>query len=147
MIFCSNCNQQLDDNLKFCPACGKEVNPDAPAVVVESTPEYQTYEQPNYQQPQQPYGVVPGKGAATAALVLGIVAIVFSYVALVGLVSGIVGLVMTSTAKKEGFVGGMATAGLICSIVGTILAALGTVACFSVGCFGCIAATTSPWYW
>ena len=76
---------------------------------------------------------VPGKGAATGALVLGIVGLV---VALfingpVGLVAGIVGLVMASKAKKEGFSGGIQTAGFVLSILAVVFGALGLVACIA----------------
>lgn len=57
---------------------------------------------------------VPGKGAATGALVLGIV-----------------GLVMASKAKKEGFSGGIQTAGFVLSILAVVFGALGLVACIA----------------
>lgn len=77
--------------------------------------------------------VQPGKGKAVASLVLGIIALVCSLFGLIGsiigLVCAIVGLVLASGAKKEGFVGGMATAGLVCSIIGLILCAVTFIAC------------------
>ena len=62
---------------------------------------------------------------AVAGLVLGIVSIVFSFIYIwIGLASGIVGIVLStkglnSTTKKN-----MATAGLVCSIIGTSLSGL-----------------------
>jgi len=144
MNICPNCNGQVEENVKFCTACGQEVvsaEATTAEVIVESALENQTYAPPQYQQTYQQPGVEPGKNAAIAALVLGIVAVVFSYVAILGLVAGIIGLIMASNAKKEGFTGGMATAGFICAIVGTILAALGTIACISCSCFACIGAS------
>lgn len=78
-----------------------------------------------------------GKGAATASLVLGIISIVtwfFGMGALVGLITGIIGLICASNAKKAGFVGGMRTAGFVCSLIGVIGSALVFVAC--VACVG-----------
>lgn len=43
MIFCKNCGSQIDDNLKFCPACGQAVENAGGAMGG----------QPNMQQPQQ----------------------------------------------------------------------------------------------
>ena len=75
-----------------------------------------------YQQyPQN--GDVPGKGAATASLVLGIVGFFFA-----GVVLGIIGLCMASKAKQEGYVGGMRTAGFVLSLLSLILSAIATVA-------------------
>ncbi|HIT57025.1 MAG TPA: hypothetical protein IAA94_03600 [Candidatus Galloscillospira stercoripullorum] len=79
----------------------------------------------------------PGKGAATGSLVCGIISVVlwfFGYSALLSVILGIVGLVLASKAKKEGFVGGMQTAGFVLSIIGLIGGALVFVAC--VACVG-----------
>lgn len=79
----------------------------------------------------------PGKGAATGSLVCGIISVVlwfFVYSTLLSVILGIVGLVLSSKAKKEGFVGGMQTAGFVLSIIGLIGGALVFVAC--VACVG-----------
>lgn len=73
---------------------------------------------------------------AIASLVLGIVAIVFSFIPglnFLGLISGIVGLVLGVIAKKK-TPSGMATAGLVVSIIGVVLTALVLIAC--VACYG-----------
>ena len=78
----------------------------------------------------------PGKGLSTAALVLGIVSAVFAWfygVSLVALVCGVVGIILAvkgrNAAIYAGAPTGMATAGLVLSIVGTVLAGIGFVAC------------------
>lgn len=46
---------------------------------------------------------IPGKGAATASMVLGIISVVlwfFGYSALVSVILGIVGLILAGNAKK-----------------------------------------------
>lgn len=82
-------------------------------------------------------GNEPGKGAAIASLVLGIISIVtwfFGMGALIGLITGVIGLICASNAKNAGFVGGMRTAGFVCSLIGVIGSALVFVAC--VACVG-----------
>ncbi len=84
---------------------------------------------------------IPGKGAATASMVLGIISVVlwfFGYSALVSVILGIVGLILAGNAKKAGFVGGMQTAGFVLSLIGLIGGAIFFVAC--VACAGAIGA-------
>lgn len=87
---------------------------------------------------------IPGKGAATASMVLGIISVVlwfFGYSALVSIILGIVGLILAGNAKKAGFVGGMQTAGFVLSLIGLIGGAIFFVAC--VVCIGAIGAAGS----
>lgn len=84
---------------------------------------------------------IPGKGAATASLVLGIISVVlwfFGYSALVSVILGIVGLILAGNAKKAGFNGGIRTAGFLLSLIGLIGGAIFFVAC--VACVGAIGA-------
>lgn len=80
----------------------------------------------------------PGRGLAIAALVLGIVSIIFVMVMpLIGLVTGIVGVVCASKAKSQGYIGGMQTGGFVCSLIGLVLNATVFVACVAcAGMFG-----------
>lgn len=85
--------------------------------------------------------IIPGKGAATASLVLGIISVVlwfFGYSALVSVILGIVGLILAGNAKKAGFNGGIRTAGFVLSLIGLIGGAIFFVAC--VACVGAIGA-------
>lgn len=84
---------------------------------------------------------IPGKGAATASMVLGIIFVVlwfFGYSALVSVILGIVGLILAGNAKKAGFVGGIQTAGFVLSLIGLIGGAIFFVAC--IACVGAIGA-------
>ena len=84
---------------------------------------------------------VPGKGAAVASLVLGIIAVVlwfFGYTSIVSVMLGIVGLVCAGNAKKAGFMGGLRTAGFVLSLIGLIGGGIAFVAC--VACAGAIGA-------
>ena len=69
---------------------------------------------------------------AVASLVLGILAIVFSFfggVNLLGAVMGIIGIILGALSRKDESKKGMGTAGLVCSIIGTILCLIFYIAC------------------
>lgn len=77
-----------------------------------------------------------GKGLSIAALVLGIVAILFFWMSVYNIISvicGIVGLVCAVKGKGQavaaGAPTGLATAGLVLSIIGTVLGAIGFFTC------------------
>lgn len=83
-------------------------------------------------------GNVPGKGAAIGSLVCGIVSLVIPYI---GLIVAIVGLVLAGNAKKQGFEGGLRTAGFVLSLLGVIFGAIGVVSsCVACGGFACLSA-------
>lgn len=82
---------------------------------------------------------IPGKGAATASLVLGILAVVmwfFGYSSILSVIFGIIGLICAGSAKKAGFMGGLRTGGFVLSLIGLIGGAIAFVAC--VACVGAI---------
>ena len=86
-------------------------------------------------------GNTPGKVAAIASLVCGIVALVllwFGYSSLLSVILGIVGLVLAGNAKKAGFNSGIRTAGYVLSLIGLIAGCLVFVAC--VACASALAA-------
>ena len=82
---------------------------------------------------------------AVASLVLGILAIVFSFAGVgvqwIGGIIGIVGIILGVVAKKDPEKKGMATAGLVCSIIGTVLCILIYIAC--VACVTSLGAGTA----
>lgn len=87
---------------------------------------------------------VPGKGKAVASLVLGIIGVVFWFFgvsAIISVITGIVGLILASQSKKEGFTGGMRTAGFVLCLISTIGGGIIFVSCVAcVGCVGCAGA-------
>lgn len=86
-------------------------------------------------------GNIPGKGAATASLVLGIIAVVcwfFGWSSIVSVVLGIIGLVLSVNSKKAGFTGGTRTAGFVLSLIGLIGGSIFFIAC--VACTGALSA-------
>ena len=88
---------------------------------------------------------IPGKGAATASLVLGIISVVlwfFGYSAIISVILGIVGLIQASRAKELGYEDTTRTAGFILSLIGLIGGAIFFVACVAcVGALGSAGAT------
>jgi len=76
----------------------------------------------------------PGQNKAVASLVLGIVALLliwFGYSVIVSIILAIVGIVMGINARKELPPGdsGLATAGMVCSIIALVLSCIVFVAC------------------
>ena len=77
---------------------------------------------------------------AVASLVLGIIAIAscfFGLGAFVGVVCGIIGIVMANKAKSAGNTEGVCKAGFVCSIVGTAVS--GVVLVVALMAFGTLA--------
>jgi len=87
--------------------------------------------------PVYSHGPQPGHGLAVASMVLGIVALVG--IVTYGWVLAIVGIILAIIAKNKGYRGGMATAGLVCSIISLSLGLLLFVACTAFF-------VTSPWW-
>lgn len=123
-------NQQYPNNNQQAP---QQPQYQAPQYNQPQQPQYQPPQAPNYPQPPvYPQGPVhqPGKGLAVGALVCGIVSLVLSWMGgLLGVVAGIVGIILSVQAKKQGFVGGMNTAGLVMSIIGLALGGILFFAC------------------
>lgn len=72
-----------------------------------------------------------------AALVLGIVSAalgIFGFGFPIGTIAGVVGIILGALGRKDPEKRGLATAGLVCSIVGTILSVLLFLAC--AACIG-----------
>ena len=84
---------------------------------------------------------------AVASLVLGILSILDPFIIL-GLILGIIGIVLAVMAKKRGFFGGMATAGLVLSIIGLALNGFIFLICGAAGMFAIWADPwADPWMW
>ncbi len=82
-----------------------------------------------------------------ASLVLGIIALVLDVFTAgaagwLGMVFGIIGTILGAIARNKALPEkkGIATAGLVCSIIGIILGLLLYIAC--VGCIGCMGAAS-----
>lgn len=71
-----------------------------------------------------------------ASLVLGIISILIGAFSAglfgwLGAIIGVIGIILGALAKKSQQANGLATAGLVCSIIGTILSLLLYIACAS----------------
>lgn len=81
-----------------------------------------------------------GKGLAVASLVIGILAIVFWFAfgwgTILSIILGIIGIVLSSLSRKKGNTGGMKTAGLVLSIIATVIGSVIFLSC--VACYGLI---------
>ncbi len=77
---------------------------------------------------------------SVAALVLGIIALVLGVFGLgfpVGTITGVLGIILGAVGKKQHPENGVATAGIVCAIIGTVLSLLFYIACAS--CVGGVA--------
>ena len=94
------------------------------------------YQQGPYYPPVAPKP--PGYGMAVASMVIGICGLVFLWVPFFGSVLSIVGLVLGAVSKKKlnetGSPSGMATAGIVCSVVALAVTVIATIVCISCIC-------------
>lgn len=78
-----------------------------------------------------------------ASLILGIVSLVcslFGAFSWIGCIAGIIGIILGAMARKQA-ASGVATGGLVCSIIGLVLCAIVFIACAAcVGAFGTLGA-------
>ncbi|MCL2397519.1 MAG: hypothetical protein FWC93_05575 [Defluviitaleaceae bacterium] len=84
--------------------------------------------------PPEPKPKQPAQGLGIVALVLGICAVFLSFspfTLLLGWLCGIAGIICAVAAKGQDNKGGIATAGLVCSVVGIALGLMVFVACTS----------------
>ena len=110
----------------------------------------QPYQQPSYGQqppyPQPPYtSQTPASGKAIAALVMGIVGLVFFWIPFFNVITlglGIVGLILAVDANKTS-PSGMGTAGLVLCIISIALSAIGAFTCT---CAAISACSSAVWY-
>ena len=106
---------------------------------------------------QAPYGAYPpppapgypalSNGKATGALICGILAIVFSFIPIVGIVLGIVAIVLASKAVKFAGKSGKTTGGKVCGIIGIVFSILWAIFSFvlTMGIIGSINAYESDY--
>jgi len=110
-------------NGQFTPPYGQQQQGYAPPPYGQFPPPYGRT-QPLYVPPYPQYYYAyqqkrPGAGFATASLVLGIISI-----CLVGWLYGIVAIVLGANAKRLGYTGAKATAGIVLGIIGIVLSVI-----------------------
>lgn len=137
-MFCKNCGQEVPEGINVCPRCGQLVSE------TEQSPAAQPY-QPN---DSQPGSVSDGKGQSIAALVLGIIGVVFCWIPygnLIVLVCAILGIVFGFKGRQasiavHGKASGLATAGFVLGIIGASICGIGVLSC--TVCVSCVGLTT-----
>ncbi len=131
-----------------------EQQPVAPQPPVAPQQPYGAAPQQPYMAPQQPYAPQqpnPGKGKSIAALVMGIISVALywiPYFNIILLVLGILAIVMGVKGRNECPIGsangrGLATAGLVLGIIGTVFAGIGVFTCTLPAICACGAASSS----
>lgn len=119
-MICNRCGNNCEPGMQFCNKCGNALPPQ----------QQNTYSQPYYGggYSSGPTPSTPGKGLGIASMVCGIVAIVLFciwYLSIpCAIVSVIMGAVSISKAKEAGMKNGMATAGIVCSVISLALVIL-----------------------
>lgn len=147
---CPECGRKIEaSEAAFCKYCGTKlgtVNPsydgafyDEPSVIDvpifdEPTIEPRNNQEGNQYVNRQHYSYrdvnaeyIPGKSAATASMVIGIIALAFwfmGYLAILSTILGIIGLVLANKSGQAGFEGGTRKAGFVCSLIAVIGGAL-----------------------
>ena len=145
-MFCTNCGKQLAEGSVYCTACGARLRVDngvQPLPLTSNGNGENKPISPAYLNNHLNANGSPekGKNYAIASMVLGIISVVtwfFGTFAFISVVCGIIGLLLASQSKKQGYNGGIRTAGFVLSLIGLIGGSLVFIAC--VACVSRIAA-------
>ena len=126
-MFCEKCGAEIAVDSTFCASCGAPVAaPAQPSEPQAAQPVYSAPVQPQVTQPVK--AATPGKGLAIAGMILGIVSLLcFPYI------TGVLGVIFGAVAKSKGCKSGMATAGIVCGVIGIALWLVMLIACSSTG--------------
>ena len=152
MAICKHCGANIDDSAKFCGSCGcaVEVIPTM-ATPVESTPFEPTYVEPTptveatpvnsvptYSEPNQTYQQTPfsqpvyEQPVNNKTNICALLGFIFSLVCcggIPGLVLSIIGLIQIKKSGEKGK--GLAIAGLIIGVIGTLLTIISFILIFA----------------
>jgi len=127
MAFCEYCGKRAEEGDNNCTACGAKLS----VMAQQPQQQSQAWQQPPPQwQAPPPWQQVPptnqsAKTKAGVGLGLGLFAL-FMPIPFLDVIAGIVGICLSASARKEG-AGGLATGGLVVSILGLISAIIFTL--------------------
>ncbi|MCR5538596.1 MAG: zinc-ribbon domain-containing protein [Lachnospiraceae bacterium] len=142
-MYCAHCGTEITEGIRFCPNCGQPQGapePEQNYQPYQEAPQPQEYQSQGYQpqgyqsqgynggyqsqgyQGSQYAGGTQSNGMAIAGLILGIAALIFTFIfSPVGLILAIIGMVLSAKGRKIEYMRGMATAGWVLSIIALIL--------------------------
>lgn len=124
-MFCRNCGTENSDTDNFCKNCGQPLGSgheqqEGTARDTQGAPEptpvqYSSFQAEPLVDTSKPSGV------SVAAMILGIVSIVFCCLHIVAIACGIVAIVLAKKEEQKGMGNGFTKAGFICGLIGAIL--------------------------
>lgn len=132
-MFCLKCGRELPDGAKFCAYCGAQINSTTNQIPENRNQQSNTYQSVgamNYNQNRQPVNfnnTVNGnkgnekEGFGIAALILGILSIIFSFTMILSIIMGLIAVIfgIIHIAKKSRR--GLGVAGIITGVFGIII--------------------------
>jgi hypothetical protein len=132
-MFCLKCGRELPDEAKFCAYCGAQINSTTNQIPENKNPQVNTYQSVgamNYNQNRQPINfnnAINGnkgnekEGFGIAALILGILSIIFSFTMILSIIMGLIAVIfgIIHIAKKSRK--GLGVAGIITGVFGIII--------------------------
>lgn len=140
-VYCTRCGASLSENQafcavcgqscrKFCPQCGASLIPGQPFCTRCGASQQLAAHAPVPAAVRPRKAPPPGIGLGIPGMVLGIVGLVFSWIPFFGLFFVIPGLILGIAARKKGCQG-MATAAIVCSIIGLVIQTIFLIAVFA----------------
>lgn len=135
-MICKYCENEIADGMKFCPNCGKKIEPEVEKFtgeVVDDASE-RTDAQPNFNSdvkrgfgPQDISDTISGRNRskntyATMSLILGVISLICCCAANLSMALGIVAVILGVIAIKNNEENmGLAIAGIICGALGVVI--------------------------
>lgn len=135
-MFCNQCGSQVEDGKSFCPNCGTQLK--KPEPVMSERTNFSQDAFVGFNQMDMNQKLIIANALTIISLVFGgLGGILFGVIpALIGIASGVVGLLMAIDLRKLSG-GAMGTAAFVMGIVGVSLSGLFFISCICYGnCFG-----------
>ena len=140
-MICKMCGTFNEEGTSFCRNCGYNMNEAQEAVQPEVIIQQEPVVEQTYQPETAPENVIPtgytqnpepvkqsGMGLAIAGMICGILSFLCLWY-----ITGPLGIVFGAIAKSKGCRSGMATAGIVCGAIGTVLSLVLMVIVLIVG--------------
>lgn len=134
-MYCPNCGTQIPDDSRYCPHCGIRISDPSYSSQYDDSGRMNYDSDVHCQQTFHQTMTVPEHGNAVGSLVLGIVGTVlcfFGYSAIISVILGVIGLILSDKAKNAGNTEGIRTAGFVLSLISLIGGAIVFVVCIAI---------------